>query len=73
MAATLRNATIDAKHSTFTGTPEQIAQAVAALVGLATRNVVLDLKFSQFNVLANPADAQMVRQAMEARPKAKKA
>lgn len=64
---------VDAKYSTLIGTAEQIRDLLGVLAGGPKSATVVDLKFSNFVVTANPVDAATIARAMEATPRKQKA
>lgn len=57
---------VDAKYSTLIGTPETIRRLVELLAG---RAAVVDLKFSNFVVLATEPSVAAIREALATTPK----
>lgn len=57
---------IDAKYSTLIGTAEQIRELVVALTGKGAS--VMDLRFSNFVVTAEPVGAELIQRALATTP-----
>lgn len=58
---------IDAKYSTFIGTPAQIGAALGVLRG-GKGAAVVDVKFSNFVVTEKPIDAELIAKALATTP-----
>lgn len=61
---------VDARHSTLIGTPEQLRNLLALLIGTGTS--VVNLQFSNFVVLDKPIGGKEFEAALRIVPNAKR-